>query len=131
MSDPATILIIEDNVDAAESLAEVLSAEGYRATIAADGPAGVDAAHRTAPAAILCDIGLPGFSGYEVASLLRRERQFSGVPMVAITGYAQFADRQRALAAGFDEHMSKPVELGTLMDFLRERLGRAASGGRP
>ena len=123
MNNAGPILIIEDNADVANTLATLLELEGYRAVIAADGLSGVVAAQSHQPAAILCDIGLPGLSGYEVARILRKEGRFHSVAMLAITGYAQFSDRTRALDAGFDDHMGKPVEVGRLLDFLTGRLG--------
>lgn len=122
MSDAAPILIIEDNQDAADTLAALLEIVGYRPVIASDGEAGVREALAHPPAAILCDIGLPGISGYEVARRLRNERDFAALPIVAMTGYSQYADRQEALQAGFDEHMPKPVDVEKLIGFLAQRL---------
>lgn len=130
MSEAAPILIIEDNPDVADSMAALLQLEGYRAVIAADGHAGVDAARAERPAAILCDIGLPGISGYEVASRLRSDERFRSVAMLAITGYAQYSDRQRALAVGFDEHMAKPVDPARVLAFLAGTVGRDGDRGR-
>jgi CheY-like chemotaxis protein len=129
MSEAATILIIEDNPDVADSMAVLLEMEGYRAVVARDGIAGVDAARSERPAAILCDIGLPGLSGYEVASLLRSEAGFQSVAMLAITGYAQYSDRQQALGVGFDEHMAKPVDASKVLAFLAGAVGQRGDTG--
>ena len=122
MTEPRRILIVEDNADAAEGLAAFMEVVGYVPAIAPDGLTGVEAAQSNPPAAILCDIGLPGISGYEVAKRLRQDERLRSVPMVAITGYAQYSDRQHALSAGFDEHMAKPVDLDRLLGFLADRL---------
>ncbi len=116
------MLIIEDNSDVAETLATLVELLGFDAAIAPDGPSGVEKAQVWEPAAILCDIGLPGISGYEVAQHLRSEARFHAVLMVAVSGYAQYADRQRALEAGFDEHMSKPVDIDRLTALLHANL---------
>ncbi len=103
------VLVVEDNADAAEMLQIALELGGHRVVLAADGPAGVESARRERPDAVLVDIGLPGFDGYEVA---RRVRAALGpaVLLVALTGYGQPEDQQRAVEAGFDVHLVKPID---------------------
>ena len=104
------ILVIEDNVDAAETLQDLLEAFGHRVTLAHSGNAGVETARRECPEVVLCDIGLPGLDGYGVARALRDDPETEGVRLIAVTGYGQEEDRRRSLDAGFDIHLTKPVD---------------------
>jgi PAS domain S-box-containing protein len=106
----ARVLIVEDNADAAESLMMLLELLGLRVRIAADGPAALEAARANVPDVMLIDIGLPGMNGYELAQQIRQDATLRGVTLVALTGYGYEEDRQRALAAGFDYHLVKPVD---------------------
>ena len=117
------VLVVDDNVDAATTLAELMQLEGHEVRIAHDGPAAIAEAARFAPDAVLLDIGLPGMDGYEVVRELRKLPQLATTMFVALTGFGQQTDRDRALAAGFDEHLTKPVELDTVHGILRRRLG--------
>jgi CheY-like chemotaxis protein len=106
---PARVLIVDDNVDAAESLALLLQSDGHTVNVAHNG---VDAVHRAEswrPDIAVLDVGLPGMNGYEVASALR-ERGDACPELIAVTGYGQAADTQRALEAGFRYHLVKPVD---------------------
>jgi ADP-ribose pyrophosphatase len=103
-------LIVEDNVDAAESLSLLLEQLGCEAMVANDGPAGVEAARTSPPDIVFCDIGLPGLDGYAVARSLRSESWGSRVVLVAVTGYGRDEDRRQAEAAGFDMHFVKPAD---------------------
>jgi PAS domain S-box-containing protein len=105
---PRRVLIVEDNDDAREMLREFLQLLGHEVHEARDGDAAVDLAIRVEPDLALIDIGLPGIDGYEVARRIRR--RIANVRLVALTGYGQPDDRQRALAAGFDVHVVKPVD---------------------
>jgi PAS domain S-box-containing protein len=105
------VLIVEDNADAAESLVLLLEVLGLRVRAVGDGPTALQAARANPPDVMLVDIGLPGMSGYEVAQQIRQDPQLRGTVLVALTGYGQEEDRHRALAAGFDYHMVKPVEV--------------------
>jgi PAS domain S-box-containing protein len=102
------VLVVDDNVDAAESLAELVEVFGHDAVVAHDGPTAVATARVTHPDVILCDIGLPGMDGYEVARTLRADAALSGTHLVAVTGYAHPDDLERASRAGFDCHVAKP-----------------------
>jgi signal transduction histidine kinase len=107
ISVPRRVLIVEDNKDAAQTLAEVVRMLGHHAEVAEDGPAAVRRAGEYHPDVVLCDVGLPGMDGYEVARELRAARG-RDVRLVAISGYAQPEDVTRAAQAGFDEHIAKP-----------------------
>ncbi|HEY2029494.1 MAG TPA: CHASE domain-containing protein [Myxococcales bacterium] len=119
------ILVIDDNVDAAETLAEALRFDGHTVRIAHDGAGGLEEARGFAPSVVLLDIGLPGASGYEVVRDLRALPQTKGALIAALTGFGQASDRARALEAGFDEHLVKPVELSQVRALLQKRLGAA------
>lgn len=113
------ILIIEDNVDAAETLQALLAMEGHQVEVALSGPAGVEAARSFLPEVILCDIGLPGgMDGYGVARALKGNPGISPSLMVALTGYGREEDRRRAQEAGFAMHLIKPIEPSSLQSLL-------------
>jgi PAS domain S-box-containing protein len=105
------VLLIEDNADAATSLRDLLDLRGHEVHVAADGPAGIEAARRLRPDLVLCDVGLPGMNGYEVARRLRRDPALDGVTLVALTGYGTAEDASRAREAGFHHHLTKPTNL--------------------
>ncbi|HYX22617.1 MAG TPA: response regulator [Thermoanaerobaculia bacterium] len=104
------ILVIEDNRDAAETLADLLQLFGHETEVALTGPAGLDVARSFRPEVILCDIGLPGLDGYAVARGLRDEPSTRDARLIALTGYGRESDRQRTREAGFDLHLVKPLE---------------------
>lgn len=108
------VLVIEDNVDAGDSLADVLSLSGHRVLVARDGLSGIEKARASHPDIVLCDIGLPDVDGYEVARRLRSEPSLSGMRLIALSGYAQPEDRERARQAGFEAHLAKPPRLEQL-----------------
>jgi signal transduction histidine kinase len=108
-----SVLVVDDNVDAALMLADLLSALGYVTRVAHD-PATVLAAADHVPDVALVDIGLPAMDGYELARRLRELPAWSSVKLLAVTGYGQQGDRQRSLEAGFDQHLVKPIDLETL-----------------
>ncbi|WP_437916758.1 ATP-binding protein [Sorangium sp. So ce302] len=120
------VLIVEDNVDAASTLADALLALGQEVWIAGDGPSALKAAAEHRPDLVLLDIGLPGMDGYEVARRLREAELCSGA-LIALTGYGQASDRRRAEAAGFDAHFVKPMSLDALAGVVD---AAAASGAR-
>ena len=122
---PRRVLVIEDNVDAGFTLAEVLSLEGHEVRVARDGASGITLARALEPDVVLCDIGLPDVDGYEVARTLRRDDGLRSTRLVALTGYAQPEDQRRARDAGFDAHLGKPPDLPTLFAVVG---GPAASG---
>ena len=109
-----TVLVIDDNVDAAQTMKALLEAHGHKALIAFDGESGLQLANQHTPDVVLLDIGLPGMDGYEVARAIRGSSSLRGVVLAAVTGYGSDDDRRRASEAGFDLHMSKPVEYETI-----------------
>ena len=113
------VLVVDDNTDAANALRYLLENDGHEVKIADDGHAGLSLARAFRPNVLLLDIGLPKLSGYEIAKQVRGDQSLSGVTIIAITGYGQAGDRARALAAGFDHYLTKPVEFGELRRLLR------------
>jgi PAS domain S-box-containing protein len=113
------ILLVDDNLDLAELLSDELARAGHHVTVAHDGPGALEAAGRVAPDIVLLDIGLPGMDGYEVARRLRQ--RFGAAPvLVALTGYGQEEDRRHSREAGFDHHLTKPVEPAVLQKLLAD-----------
>ena len=102
------VLVVDDNVDAAESLSDIVRMLGHSTEVAYDGPSAIEKARANPPDVVLCDIGLPGMSGYEVAKTLRANG-LRGVQLVAVSGYAQPEDVKAAVEAGFDRHIAKPA----------------------
>ena len=112
-------LVIEDHVDAAESLALLLRLIGHEVEVAFDATQGLDTARRFHPEVILCDIGLPGaLDGYGAARAFRADPELRSVYLIALTGYGQEEDRRKALEAGFDTHLTKPADLDALRRLL-------------
>jgi signal transduction histidine kinase len=112
------ILIVDDNVDGAESLSLLLSISGHKTAVALNGPEGLEKARMIRPEVVFLDIGLPGMDGYDVAKRLRLEDCCSGATLVAMTGWGSEEDRKRSKEAGFDFHMTKPVDLAQLDSLL-------------
>jgi len=115
------VLVVDDNVDAARTLAMVLESAGYEVRVAHDGHTAVDVAREFDPASAVLDIGLPGMDGYELADVLRRDS--AHIQLVALTGYGQPEDRRRAMQAGFVAHFVKPVDMDALCQTLDEWTG--------
>jgi PAS domain S-box-containing protein len=115
------VLIVEDGADARESLRLLLEHAGHVVETAEDGPTGLAKLQAFHPEVALIDIGLPGLDGYAVARLARESPETAGIRLVAVTGYGQADDRQRALSAGFDQHVTKPVDPARLRDLLARR----------
>jgi CheY-like chemotaxis protein len=109
--EPQRILIVEDNDDAAQMLCELLESRGHKVRRAPSGSAALEILRADPIDIILCDLGLPVMSGYELAKVLRSEPSLRDIPLVAVTGYSQPEDRRRSIAAGFDDHLVKPVTL--------------------
>lgn len=112
------VLIIEDNADNSDTLAQVLELGGHRARVARTGKSGIALAQDLKPDVVLCDIGLPDMDGYEVARVLRANRDLATTRLIAVSGYAQPEDKKRAKEAGFDAHLAKPpplVELSAIL----------------
>ena len=119
---PATtacrVLLVEDNTDGARSLGVLLSLGGHEVHVASDGPSGLEEARRLLPDAVVLDVGLPGFDGYELARRLRAEPALSGTLLVALSGWAGRDDRARSAEAGIDHHLVKPVSVSRLGELL-------------
>jgi CheY-like chemotaxis protein len=115
------VLVVDDNRDAAEGLGDLLTDLGYVTQISFDGPSALAAAPEFTPQVALVDIGLPVMDGYEVARRLRKLPGLGQLRLVAVTGYGQPSDRERSQAAGFDEHLVKPVD-HTIIEPVLERL---------
>jgi two-component system CheB/CheR fusion protein len=113
------VLVVDDNVDSAESMALLLELEGHAVEVAYDGPTAVEAARRMRPHVVLLDIGLPGMNGYEVARVLRQEPRLDKTVLIALTGYGKAEDRARTKAAGFDHHLTKPVDQELLASLIK------------
>jgi PAS domain S-box-containing protein len=123
------VLVVDDNTDAAESLALLLNILGYEARAAHDGSAALEEARRFRPEAVLLDIGMPGMDGYELARRMRRLPDMSGALLVAMTGWGQDDDRRRSREAGIDYHLVKPVDVAALQPLLAERHRPTAPAG--
>jgi PAS domain S-box-containing protein len=118
---PSTrVLVVDDNVDAAETLVTFLEMLGLQATSVHEGNGALAAAQRFDPDVVLLDIGLPGMDGYQVARVLRADPKVGRARLIALTGWGADTDRRRAMDAGFDHHLTKPVDLSVLEDLLRK-----------
>ncbi len=107
------ILVVDDNEAAVQSLATLLGLRGHTVSIAYNGFDAIDKAREQRPDIVVLDIGLPDIDGYEVVRILRSDDSFSSA-VIALTGYGQASDKERALAAGFHHHLTKPVGLKEL-----------------
>jgi PAS domain S-box-containing protein len=116
------LMVVDDNQDAAQMLSMLLETAGHTVLVAHDGHAALRVAQETMPAMCFLDIGLPDMDGYELAKRLRQIRENASTVLVAVTGYGQPEDRDRALKAGFDHHLVKPVKLTAVLDLV-EKLG--------
>jgi CheY-like chemotaxis protein len=129
------VLIVDDNEDAADLMAEALESMGHSTRVAYDGPQALRLVGDFVPDVALVDIGLPVMDGHELARRLRESPQLSELRIVAVTGYGQEADRQRSREAGFDAHLVKPVDVDRLADIIAEacgeRVNRSDSGSAP
>jgi two-component system CheB/CheR fusion protein len=123
------VLIIEDNVDAADSLREVLEFGEHVVEVAHNGMDGLARARQFQPDIVLCDIGLPGMDGYEVARAFCAEEALKGVFLVALSGYALPEDLQRARKAGFARHIAKPPSMDQIADLLENAPTRLPADG--
>jgi CheY-like chemotaxis protein len=121
------VLVVDDNVDAAEMLAHALEMNGHHTWIAHDGPEALRRAADARPAAAFLDIGLPVMDGYELASRLRETPGLEGIRLIAVTGYGQESDRRRSAAAGFHHHLVKPVNLDDIHAVLHRLWRETAS----
>ena len=123
MSNPARILVIEDNATNRELMAYLLRAFGYQILEASDGESGVESAQREKPDLIICDVHLPKLDGYGVVKKLKTDNALRAIPVVAVTALAMVGDRDRILAAGFDGYVSKPISPETFVQDVEKFLG--------
>jgi CheY-like chemotaxis protein len=112
------ILIVDDNVDAADSLGQLLEMMGHEVLTAYDGESGLKAARGFKPGVVLCDIGMPKMNGYDTARRIRAEEWGKKTVLLALTGWGQEDDLRKSVDAGFDHHLIKPVEAAALMKLL-------------
>jgi signal transduction histidine kinase/ActR/RegA family two-component response regulator len=119
--EPVRVLVVDDNHDAAESLASLLSLEGHTVDVAYDGVTALSEAAKFQPQVALLDIGMPGMDGYQVARELRAGESTRSMTIIALTGYGQPDDREHASAAGFDDHLTKPIDTELLIEMLRRK----------
>lgn len=120
------VLIVEDNEDIAETLAQLMAFSGHETAVVHDGLTALKAAEEFDPEVALLDIGLPGIDGYEIARRLRRNPRTQSAALAALTGYGQSGDIERARSAGFDQHFTKPVDLAALQAFISAARSREA-----
>ena len=118
---PRRVLVIDDNLDAANALRLLLENDGHEVKVANDGVAGLALAREYRPEYLLLDIGLPRLSGYDIAVSVRSDPALKDATIVAITGYGQVHDRARTAAMGFDHHLTKPVEFSALQQLFRAK----------
>lgn len=123
-----SVLLIEDNDDGREMMAMMLEAQQYSVVTAIDGFDGLQKAAQATPDIALVDIGLPGIDGYEVARRMRADPETSGIRLIALTGYGQESDRERAISAGFDAHLVKPVDMNALIEVIEAEWATPSPG---
>jgi CheY-like chemotaxis protein len=123
------ITLIDDNADANAALGMLLQQAGHEVSAALNGPAGLELVRQRQPHVVLCDIGLAGMDGYAVAARLREMDLQPRPTTIAVTGYGQPEDRARALAAGFDHHLVKPVDPDVLLRLIAATGARASVAG--
>ena len=114
------VLVADDNRDAGDTLAMLLRLDGHEVHVATDGLEAVEMFARVRPEVVILDIGMPGLSGHEVARRIRELRSEPPVILIAVTGWGQKADKDRAAASGFDHHFTKPVEPTVLSALLQK-----------
>lgn len=123
---PLRILVVDDNVPSAMTLAWAVESHGYTVEVCHDGRCALEAVERFQPDVILLDLGMPGLNGLQVARALRADKRYSSLKIIAQTGWGDSEMRRRTAEAGFDLHLVKPVDLVVLEDMLA-LLGRKPS----
>lgn len=123
------ILVVEDAPDMRDLLRLLFEAEGYKVQTSGDGLSAVEMALRERPDAIVMDMSLPGLDGYNAAKLIRREPTLAGVPLIACTAYNRWEWRGKAIAAGFDAFLTKPIDVSLLAATMAALLARKANRG--
>lgn len=115
-----TALVVDDVADVTEMLAVVLTHAGYNVVTAASAPAALKSARERQFDVIISDIGMPDMNGYQLAREVRQLPGYQTVPMVAVTGYSMFDDKERSIKAGFNAHMTKPIDPRALLDLIEQ-----------
>jgi len=123
------VLVVDDNADVAEGLMMLLELLGHLVRVAHDGMAALEAVRVNVPDLMLVDIGLPGMDGYELARNVRQDSRLKGVVLVALTGYGRDEDKRKAIEAGFDEHLVKPLTVETFQKLLGRLEARRGPSG--
>jgi CheY-like chemotaxis protein len=113
-------LVVDDVADVTEMIALFLQHAGFKVATASSASAALELARREAFDVVISDIGMPGMNGYDLAQALRELPDYAHVPMIAVTGYSMYDDRERALQSGFNAHLTKPIDPSTLMDLITE-----------
>ena len=121
--EPLRLLVVDDAPDVTEMIALMMSYAGYRVATAFSATEALDAARTERFDAIISDIGMPGMSGYQLAEALRALPAYRSTPLIAVTGFSMYEDRQRALNAGFDDFLNKPISPSALLDTVRRLCG--------
>lgn len=117
------ILVVEDNPDNRILITDVLTSLDYETVVAVDGEEGVDAARQEVPDLILMDLSLPKMDGWTATGHIKANPDLAHIPVIALTAHAMVGDREKALAAGCDDYISKPIDLRELANKLQEYLG--------
>jgi CheY-like chemotaxis protein len=115
-----TALVVDDVSDVTEMLSVLLTHAGYEVVTASSARAALEAVHRQHFDVIISDIGMPEMNGYQLAREIRQLTDYVSVPMVAVTGYSMFDDKQRSLSAGFNAHLTKPIDPKVLLDLIEQ-----------
>jgi CheY-like chemotaxis protein len=121
------VVIIDDNQDAAHTMSMLVEQLGGSAQVAHDAVSGIAAVQDFQPDIVFLDIGMPGMNGYETCRRLRRQPSERHIVIVAVTGWGQSQDKQRAIDAGFDEHLTKPVDPTALASIFARGVGRSSA----
>ena len=117
------VLVVDDVPDVTEMIGLFLKHAGYEVALADSAPAALRLANEKAFDLIISDIGMPEMNGYELAETLRRRSEYQGIPIIAVSGYSEYDDRGRALRAGFNAHLTKPIDPSELLLLMNELLG--------
>src|SRR2546421_7395915 len=113
-------LVVDDVADVTEMISLFLQHAGYTVATADSATAALELAREEAFDVVISDIGMPGMNGYELVEALRELPDYRVVPIIAVTGYSMYADRERAIQSGFDAHLTKPIDPSTLLDLIAE-----------
>ena len=122
-TEPLCVLVVDDAPDVTEMIALMMSYAGYRVATAFSATEALDAARMQQFDAVISDIGMPGMSGYQLAEALRALPAYRCTPLIAVTGFTMYEDRERARSAGFDDFLHKPISPAALIDAVKRLCG--------